>query len=317
MAHRLALVTLGATSVLILLGGLVTNTGAALAVPDWPSTFGYNMFLFPWARMAGGILYEHSHRLAGAVVGLLTLGLAVALWPAGGRLRWLGVTAAVTVVAQGVLGGLRVVLLEDTLAIVHGSLAQAFFALLSAIALLTSRAAAVPLRGADPAVRRVACAAAAVVYLQIVFGALLTHAGWLWLHVGGALAVFAVVPSVTARLRGSGDPVAAPIARALLVLLGLQLLLGVGSFLARFTAIWIPGGQTTLLVLPVAHRLVGSLILGAVVVLALRVSGHPQSAAAPGTPAMTFDVMASGERGRGAPESGHPRSAAAPGTPLA
>ena len=69
MAHRLALVTLGATSVLILLGGLVTNTGAALAVPDWPSTFGYNMFLFPWARMAGGILYEHSHRLAGAVVG--------------------------------------------------------------------------------------------------------------------------------------------------------------------------------------------------------------------------------------------------------
>jgi len=317
VAHRLALVTLGATSVLILLGGLVTNTGAALAVPDWPSTFGYNMFLFPWARMAGGILYEHSHRLAGAVVGLLTLGLAVALWPAGGRLRWLGVTAAVTVVAQGVLGGLRVVLLEDTLAIAHGSLAQAFFALLSAIALLTSRAAAVPLRGADPAVRRVACAAAAVVYLQIVFGALLTHAGWFWLHVGGALAVFAVVPSVTARLRGSGDPVAAPIARALLVLLGLQLLLGVGSFLARFTAIWIPGGQTTLLVLPVAHRLVGSLILGAVVVLALRVSGHPQSAAAPGTPAMTFDVMASGERGRGAPESGHPRSAAAPGTPLA
>ena len=207
-------------------------------------------------------------------------------------------------------------LLEDTLAIAHGSLAQAFFALLSAIALLTSRAAAVPPRGADPAVRRVACAAAAVVYLQIVFGALLTHAGWLWLHVGGALAVFAVVPSVTARLRGSGDPVAAPIARALLVLLGLQLLLGVGSFLARSTAIWIPGGQTTPLVLPVAHRLVGSLILGAVVILALRVSGHPQSAAAPGTPAMTFDVMASGARGRGAPESGHPRSAAAPGTPL-
>ena len=316
MAHRLALVTLGATSVLILLGGLVTNTGAALAVPDWPSTFGYNMLLFPWARMAGGILYEHSHRLAGAVVGLLTLGLAAALWPAGGRLRWLGVTAAVTVVAQGVLGGLRVVLLEDTLAIVHGSLAQAFFALLSAIALLTSRAAAVPLRGADPAVRRVAFAAAAAVYLQIVFGALLTHAGGLWLHVGGALAVFAVVPSVTARLRGSGDPVAAPIARVLLVLLGLQLLLGVGTFLARFTAIWIPGGQTTLLVLPLAHRLVGSLILGAVVVLALRVSGHPRSAAASRVPVMTLDVMASGERGRGAPELGHPQSAAASRTPL-
>ena len=57
MAYRLALATLGATCVLILLGGLVTNTGAALAVPDWPSTFGYNMVLFPWSRMVGGILY--------------------------------------------------------------------------------------------------------------------------------------------------------------------------------------------------------------------------------------------------------------------
>src|SRR5438132_625722 len=129
--------------------------------------------------------------------------------------------------------------------------------LLGGLVTNTGAALAVPLRGADPAVRRVAFAAAAAVYLQIVFGALLTHAGWLWLHVGGALAVFAVVPSVTARLRGTGDPVAAPIARVLLVLLGLQLLLGVGTFLARFTAIWIPGGQTTPLVLPVAHRLVG------------------------------------------------------------
>ena len=155
--------------------------------------------------------------------------------------------------------------------------------------------------------RRVALTAAAVVYLQIVFGALLTHAGWLWLHVGGALAVFAVVPSVTARLRGSGDPVAAPIARALLVLLGLQLLLGVGSFLARFTAIWIPGGQTTLLGLPVAHRLVGSLILGAVVVLALRVSTASGE---------DIQAMRLGRTEPPAPGAGHPPSAAVPATPL-
>jgi len=270
VAHRLALVTLAATFVLILLGGLVTNTGAALAVPDWPSSFGYNMFLLPWARMVGGVFYEHSHRLAGAAVGLLTLGLAAALWRAGGRLRWLGAAAVLAVVAQGVLGGLRVVLEADTLAIVHGSLAQAFFALLAAIALLTSRAAAAPARAADPGARRLALAAVAVVYAQIVAGALLTHAGRLWLHLGGAVAVFALVPIVTARLRRSGDAVAAPVARALLALLGLQLLLGAGSFLARFASIWIPGGQTTMLVLPVAHRLAASLILGATVVLALR-----------------------------------------------
>src|SRR2546422_10813583 len=98
---------------------LVTDTGAALAVPDWPSTFGYNLFFYPWSQMVGGIFYEHSHRLIGAAVGLLTLGLAAALWGAGGWFRWLGLAAVVAVVAQGVLGGLRVVLLEDTLAIVH------------------------------------------------------------------------------------------------------------------------------------------------------------------------------------------------------
>src|SRR3989442_15378056 len=151
VAYRLALATLAATCVLILLGGLVTNTGAALAVPDWPSTFGHNMVLFPWSRMVGGILYEHSHRLMGALVGLLTLALAGALWREGGRLRRLGLLAVAAVVAQGVLGGLRVVLLEDTLAIFHGCLAQAFFALLAVIALLTAprgRVAASPIEPA-------------------------------------------------------------------------------------------------------------------------------------------------------------------------
>jgi len=113
--------------------------------------------------------------------------------------------------------------------------------------------------------------AAALIYLQIVFGALITHAGWITVHLAGAAAVFVFVPIVTARLRRTGDAVAAPAARALVVLLGLQLLLGLGSFLARFTPVWIPGGQVTMLALPVAHRLAGSLILAAVVVAAVRV----------------------------------------------
>ena len=73
--HRLAGGRCTATFLLIVVGGLVTNTGAALAVPDWPTTFGYNMFLFPWSEMVGGIFYEHSHRLLGAGVGLLTSGI--------------------------------------------------------------------------------------------------------------------------------------------------------------------------------------------------------------------------------------------------
>jgi cytochrome c oxidase assembly protein subunit 15 len=270
LAHGLAIVTAAVTTVLIVFGGLVTNTGAALAVPDWPTTFGHNMFFYPWANMVGGIFYEHSHRLIGAAVGLLTLALGAALWPS--RLRWLGVIAIVVVVAQGVLGGLRVVLLQGSLAIVHGCLAQAFFALLVAIALLSARTSAPSLRGLPPSTRTLTIVTAALVYVQIVFGALLTHTGRLDLHLAGALGVFALAPVVTARLRRTRDSVAAPAALALLVLLGVQLLLGAGAYVGRFTSLTLPGGAVTGLALPVAHRLVGSLILAATVVLALRVS---------------------------------------------
>jgi len=85
--------------------------------------------------------------------------------------------------------------------------------------------------------------------------------------------VFVVVPLVTAQLRHTGDAVAAALASLLLVLLGVQLSLGAGSYLARFSSLWMPGAQTTVVLLPVAHRLVGSLILGAAVALAVRVSG--------------------------------------------
>jgi heme A synthase len=145
------------------------------------------------------------------------------------------------------------------------------------VAFLTSGAAERPRVEVDSALRRLSLAAVALVYAQIVLGALLTHDGWLWLHLAGAAAVFTVAPVVTARARRTGDPVAAPLARVLMVLLGLQLLLGLGAYLSRFSGIWIPGGQTTMLAMPVAHRLVGGLILAASVVLAVRLC-----AAAPG-----------------------------------
>jgi cytochrome c oxidase assembly protein subunit 15 len=270
MAHRLAVATLVATLVLILFGGLVTNTGAALAVPDWPTTFGHNMFLYPWSQMVGGIFYEHTHRLLGALVGLSTLALAAALWRAESPLRGLGLLAVAVVCVQGLLGGLRVVLLKETLAIVHGCLAQAFFALIAVMAYLTSSRARAPVRGIDAISRTLSTLAAGLVYLQVALGALLTHAGWIELHLVGAVAVFALVPVVTARFRRTADPVAAPLARVLLTLLVVQFLLGVGSYLSRFSSMWIPGGQLTMLVMPVAHRLVGALILAASAVLAVR-----------------------------------------------
>jgi cytochrome c oxidase assembly protein subunit 15 len=262
-----------ATLVLVVFGGLVTNSGSALAVPDWPTSFGHNMFLYPWSLMVGGIFYEHSHRLLGALVGLLTLGLAALLWPAGGRLRALGLTALAVVVVQGILGGLRVILVEPMLAIVHGCLAQAFLALLAGIVLATWPAA--PASAVERSTRLLGLGTAGLVYLQIVFGALLTHAGWLQPHLAGALAVFAIAPVLAARLRRSGDPVAAPVAMALAVLLVVQLVLGAGSLVARS----LPELTTPLaLTLPVAHRLAAGLLLSASLVLAVRVWAAPTPA---------------------------------------
>jgi heme a synthase len=289
LAYRLAVVTAIATVLLILAGGLVTNTGSGLAVPDWPTTFGYNMFLYPWSRMVGGVLYEHSHRLLGALVGLLTLGLAVALWPAGPLLRSLGLIAVGAVVAQGILGGLRVVLVEHQLALVHGSFAHAFLALLVSIALLLSRRPADEGASRSPGLRTITLLAAVLVYLQIVFGALLTHLTRPELHLLGALVVYVLLPMVTARARRAGDRTTRIASYLLLGLLGVQLVLGVGSYLTRFAGVTLPGGPATALALPVLHRLTASLILAAVVTLAVRIGlaerlrhWHPSVRLSPG-----------------------------------
>jgi len=116
--NRFAVFTALATLILIGIGGLVTSHEAGLSVPDWPTTYGYNMFLFPPSYWMGGILYEHTHRLFASFVGLLTTILAVWLWIKEPRrwVQWLGVAAFFGVVLQGVLGGLRVTLLQTRLA---------------------------------------------------------------------------------------------------------------------------------------------------------------------------------------------------------
>src|SRR5437667_8381717 len=121
-------------------GGMVTSKGVGLAVPDWPTTFGYNMFLFPVSRWVGGILFEHTHRLMGSLVGFLTIILAVWLWVGEDRpwVRNLGVIALGGVIAQGILGGLRVTMMKDEIGIFHACIAQAFLGLLVFVALVTT-----------------------------------------------------------------------------------------------------------------------------------------------------------------------------------
>src|SRR5258706_15310035 len=139
--HVIALLTATATFPLIFMGGLVTSHQAGMSVPDWPNSYGYNMFLFPPRLWIGGILYEHTHRLMGTVVGLLSIILTIAAWRIETRrwVRWLATGVLGMLILQGVLGGLRVVLVKLNLAIVHACLAQAFFCLAAFTAVLTSR----------------------------------------------------------------------------------------------------------------------------------------------------------------------------------
>jgi cytochrome c oxidase assembly protein subunit 15 len=139
--HRFAVLTAIITFLLLGVGGLVTSHEAGMSVPDWPTSYGYNMFALPVKFWKGGAFFEHSHRLLASGAGLLTTILAVWLWIKDSRkwMKWLGVIAFLLVVAQGVLGGLRVTLKMDNLGVIHGVVAQSFFILTCAIALFTSR----------------------------------------------------------------------------------------------------------------------------------------------------------------------------------
>ena len=177
-----------AASILVLIcsGGLVTSKGAGLAVPDWPNSYGYSMFAFPVSRWVGGVLLEHTHRLAASTVGFLTIILAGWLALAEGR-RWvrnLGYAALGAVILQGVLGGLRVVLVADWIGIFHACLAQAFFALAAFIALAESRwwlrlgtgGSVTGLWQRTRGLRRHTAAITLVIYAQMGLGAAMRHA---------------------------------------------------------------------------------------------------------------------------------------------
>jgi cytochrome c oxidase assembly protein subunit 15 len=138
--HRFACFCAGSILFLICLGGLVTSNEAGMSVPDWPTTYGYNMYYFPWQDWVGGIFYEHSHRLvASGVVTLLTI---LGIWMCFQErvwLRWTAIAIPIYALLEATLGGIRVVLAKDWIGILHGSLAQLIFLAVSLMALFTSR----------------------------------------------------------------------------------------------------------------------------------------------------------------------------------
>lgn len=180
--HRYCRLLAAATLLLVAAGGMVTSTSSGLSVPDWPTTYGRQMFAYPLSQMSGGIFYEHGHRLIASTVGFLTIGLVVLLWRIEPRawVRRLGWIALGAVVAQGVLGGVTVLLrLPDAISISHAALAQLFFAMTVTLALVTSPTWRRP--PAPPVVDRSLATRMAwltgLVYAQILVGATMRHTG--------------------------------------------------------------------------------------------------------------------------------------------
>src|SRR5262245_4997958 len=181
--HRFALLTACSTAFLIFVGGLVTSNGAGLSVPDWPTTYGWNMFTFPYSMWVGNIYYELTHRLVASFVGLLTVVLTVWIWRKEPRrwLRYLSLAALLAVIAQGILGGITVrYLLPTPVSMAHACLAQTFFCLTIAIALFTSPQwkrglPAVKERHSFPKLPTLCALTTGAIYLQLLAGALMRH----------------------------------------------------------------------------------------------------------------------------------------------
>lgn len=291
--HLVACLLVGVTAVLLSFGALVTTYEAAMAVPDWPATYGHNMFLFPWREWILGpwdLFLEHGHRLLGALAGMVTLALVTIAWrtDSAPAVRWLAVAAVVLVVLQGALGGARVLLDDKTVAKVHACTGPLFFAVAVAIATLSRRPAAAPVSGSDS---RLPAGLLVAAYLQLVAGAQLRHLDaavdpslfhtLVGLHVFGAVAVILLAFVTAAALGEDGPPVARIWSRGILALVVLQVLLGMAAWVVSWG---LPAGivpeswqsATPLLARGVAqasvvtgHVVLGMLILAGAVVVAI------------------------------------------------
>ena len=270
-------VVVAATFALIMIGGVVTSGEHGLAVPDWPATYQLNMFLFPREEMVAGIYYEHFHRLFAFFVGLLTLGLTFFLGFVRRTPRaWaLGGAAVLLVLAQAVLGGLRVTMAENaaenldnlastSLRVVHGVTGQVFFALLVAVAAGSfargRREEGRASSGSSPSWMTWVLLA---VVGQLVLGALVRHVGqspWLVPHILGAVAVVGIASFAGARIRKTDREIRAlrlP-GTALLHAVTLQFVLGMTAFFVSKAS---PETNVDQLV-STSHHVFGAFVLG-------------------------------------------------------
>ena len=305
--HVYAIVLACATFPLIWVGGLVTTYDAGMAVPDWPTTYGYNMFLYPistWVSGPWNLFIEHGHRLLGSVVGLLTIALNVAIWRCDPRrwMRFVGIAALILVISQGLLGGMRVRLSSTDFARAHGVTGPLFFALSIVICVLTSRFWWTRVRAADqgssalaPGIQGV-CRRSVFVnawllfgaaYCQLIIGAHLRHPNINWspglfrgvvfFHLVAAFVVLLQTIQVVARSRKLARNLSRP-AWIVLALVTCQIVLGFATWRAKYgMQSFVPYAETTVdgpLEIAMYNAIVGQTIQNAGMVQVLTVTAH-------------------------------------------
>lgn len=266
---------------LLALGAVVTTFQVGMADKVWP-TYPWHLALIDWTEPNPGFIIEHTHRLAGYIVGCCVIVLTVGLLKSARRtwLKWLGVAALAGVIAQGLLGGFRVLLhvhYGTELKVIHGCFAQMVFSLLVSLAVLTSaRAAVMPPPVEEIArLRRWSLALTALVFFQLIWGALLRHTNAALAQRMHLMLAFAVVAVAVGFARTAST---IPSARQLLgrtlfllgILLTLQVMLGVESWLGKYAGVLLPEAHKPTIgqaATRVAHVLVGSFILATSVVL--------------------------------------------------
>ncbi|MDX2114425.1 MAG: COX15/CtaA family protein [Planctomycetota bacterium] len=294
---RFAWVTVASALPVLLSGGLVTSTNTGLAVPDWPTSYNANMFLYPLSKMTGGIYYEHAHRLFGSLVGLTTLTLVVFTFLAERRLvaRTMTALAIVFVCAQGVLGGVRVTsatvtsdtmspdtLADNTtsmlLAMVHGTTAQLFVAFLCATATVLSRRWASGQRGpadkADGVLAGLAAALPALLLLQLLLGSAARHlhqSHAAWTHAGFAIIVLVAASAVgfRAAARHAHEPLLRTLGKVLSHTVGLQFVLGVATFIAVLPYERGKIDPPYAVIIATSHQALGAVLFGAATLMVL------------------------------------------------
>ncbi len=259
--HGFAICLMVSVFPLIWVGSLVTTYDAGMAVPDWPTTYGYNMFSYPWKTWLFGpfdLLAEHSHRLLGTVAGMLSIALVIAAWKNESRIwfRWWTVAVLLAVICQGALGGMRVLLDARTLAMIHGCTASLFFAMTTATAVMSSKfwfRAAWSARDSwqwstSSTVRWMATVLAVVSFVQLTVGAQLRHVtgaaspvffvGSVHLHLTLAGLIVLLSFALLLSVRRQTAPPTRRCAYGLVGLVLVQVALGIGTWLVNYALPW-------------------------------------------------------------------------------